>query len=135
MKELKTLSVAVLLSVSSLAIAQSKNMEGCMDMKGMDMKGMDHKKCMEMMHGDDASKKSSAKEGGTHQAKAVVKSVNQDKGTVTLVHEPVKTLDWPAMTMSFLVKDPALFDKLSPNRKVDVEFVKDGSKYVVTRVK
>lgn len=135
MKNLKTLSIAMLLSAASLAVAQSKNMEGCMDMKGMDMKGMDHKKCMEMMHGGDASKKSSAKEGATHQTNAVVKSVDQDKGTVTLAHEPVKTLNWPAMTMSFLVKDQALFDKLSPNKKVDVEFVKDGSKYVVTKVK
>jgi Cu(I)/Ag(I) efflux system protein CusF len=40
---------------------------------------------------------------------------------VTIKDGAVKTLDWPAMTMTFAVKDTALFEKLQPERKVDFQ--------------
>jgi Cu(I)/Ag(I) efflux system protein CusF len=43
-----------------------------------------------------------------------------------LSHEPVKSLNWPAMTMGFKVRDKALFEKLTKGRKVEVEFVQSG---------
>jgi Cu(I)/Ag(I) efflux system protein CusF len=67
--------------------------------------------------------------------KAVVKAVDKVNGKVTLAHEPVKTLNWPAMTMKFSVKDTALFDKLPAGQKVEAEFMQQGSNYVVTGVK
>lgn len=143
MKTTATLSLILALSVSGAALAQSGDMKGmkdhgmkCGDMKGMkgmegmDMKNMDMEKCMKMMGGSDKEAK-----GGAHKTSAVVKKANPEKGTVTLAHEPVETLSWPAMTMAFQVKDKALFDKLKDGKKVDVEFVKDGSDYVVTSVK
>jgi Cu(I)/Ag(I) efflux system protein CusF len=51
-----------------------------------------------------------AEELATHKTTAVVKSVDTANGKVKLAHEPVKSLNWPAMTMNFSVKDPALFD-------------------------
>jgi Cu(I)/Ag(I) efflux system protein CusF len=66
---------------------------------------------------------------------AVVKAVDRAGGKVTLAHEPVKSLNWPAMTMKFSVKDKALFDKLAVGKKVEIEFVQQGSDYVVTGVK
>jgi Cu(I)/Ag(I) efflux system protein CusF len=44
---------------------------------------------------------------------AVVKGVDAANGKVRLAHEPVKSLNWPAMIMGFSVRDPALFDKLA----------------------
>jgi Cu(I)/Ag(I) efflux system protein CusF len=55
-------------------------------------------------------------------------------GKVTLAHEAVDSLKWPAMTMAFSVKDKNLFDKLTTGKKVNVEFVKQGPEYVVTAV-
>lgn len=43
------------------------------------------------------------------------------------------SLNWPAMTMGFAVKDKALLDKLAMGKKV--EFVKEGKGYTVTGVK
>lgn len=145
-----TLPFILALSTSSLAIAQSGGMQG-MDMKNMDMKhcqemkgmqGMDMQKCQEMMNdkdmkGMDMGKPAQGKaaKATTHQATAVVKSVDPAKGTVTLAHGPVKTLNWPAMTMGFKVKDKTLFDKLEMNKDVAVEFVQQGSDYVITSVK
>jgi len=78
---------------------------------------------------------SSRSDKATHEAVGVVKAVDQAKGAVTFAHEPVKSLNWPAMTMAFLVKDRALLDKLPVGKKVGFEFVQQSKEYVVTKVK
>lgn len=70
-----------------------------------------------------------------HEAIGTVTSVDPAAKTVTLAHGPIKSLNWPAMTMGFAVKDKALFDKLSVGKKVDVEIVQQDGKYVITSVK
>lgn len=70
-----------------------------------------------------------------HTATGVVKNLNPGAGTVTFAHEPVKSLNWPAMTMSFRVKDKGLLDKLKEGAKVQFDFVQDGSDYIVTAIK
>jgi Cu(I)/Ag(I) efflux system protein CusF len=96
-----------------------------MDMKGMDMKGMNSEKCKEMMQagGEQGASGSAAVK---HKTVAVVKKVDKDHGKVTLSHEAVDSLKWPAMTMVFSVKDKNLYDKLTAGKKVNVEFVKQG---------
>jgi len=114
MDRLAALSLILALLVPGFAFAQSTGMKG-MDMKGMEM-----------------DKKA---QGTTHKAVGTVKKIDTAKGTVTLDHEPVPSLNWQAMTMTFGVKDKSLFDKLIPDKKVELEFVQQGSNYVVTAVK
>lgn len=109
------------------------NMMQGMAMKGMDMKGMTPAQCNEMMTG--APKSHAAGNEIKHHAVAVVKKVDKARGTVRLDHQAVKSLNWPAMTMNFAVKDKRVLDKLSVGRKVNVEFVKQGSEFVVTAAK
>ena len=71
----------------------------------------------------------------THQATGVVKSMDRAKSAVMLAHDPVKSLNWPAMTMPFTVKDKALLDKLQPGKKIEFQFVQEGKNYVITSVK
>lgn len=104
-------------------------------MKGMDMQGMDAKKCNEMMKGVNKKGTSKVAKSTSHETDAVVKSIDAAHGKVTLAHDPVKSLGWPAMTMGFAIKDKALFDKLAVGSKVHVKFVKEGDGYVVTSVK
>jgi Cu(I)/Ag(I) efflux system protein CusF len=73
--------------------------------------------------------------GQTHRASGTVTTVDQASSKVTISHGPVQTLKWPAMTMTFGVKDKALLGKLSPGKKVDFEFVQQGRDYVVTSAK
>lgn len=152
MKLTAALSIIVTFSISGIASAQpgamkdmekkGMDMQECMnmkgmkngDMKGMDMKGMDAQKCKDMMSGKDNMATKDAMTM-THKAKAVVKDVDAANGKVTLAHEAVKSLNWPAMKMAFSVKDKALFDKLAVGKKVNVEFKKEGTDYVVTAVK
>jgi Cu/Ag efflux protein CusF len=51
---------------------------------------------------------------------AEVKKVDKDGGKVTLKHAEMKSLDMPAMTMVFRVKDDKLWDKLVEGTKVKV---------------
>lgn len=73
--------------------------------------------------------------GAVHHASGVVKKIDESSGTVIIEHGAVKSLNWPAMTMGFTVKDKKLLDKLAVNRKADFEFVQQGDQYVVTAVK
>lgn len=85
------------------------------------------------MKGMDMSRSEASK--GVHKTTAVVKKADPKAGTVTLDHEPVKSLNWPAMSMAFQVRDKALMDKLTAGRKVEVEFEQRGKDYVITSAK
>ena len=70
-----------------------------------------------------------------HRATGVVTKVEPATGRVTIKHDPVKSLNWPGMTMVFKAKDKAVLDKLKKDRKIDFGFVEQGKDYVVTDVK
>lgn len=90
---------------------------------------------MDDMKGMETGKKPAASKHASHMAKGEVKKADAKAGTVTLAHEPVASLNWPAMTMSFKVKDKKLWKKLDEGKTVEVEFVQQGKDYVVTKVK
>lgn len=87
------------------------------------------------MKNSDITMKSSSEAKMTHQAIGVVKKVDTTTGVVTLAHEAVTSMNWPPMTMGFIVKDKMLFDKLLVGSKVSFEFIQDPKGYVVTKVK
>jgi Cu(I)/Ag(I) efflux system periplasmic protein CusF len=114
------LIAAACVFAAPLTHAQSQGMGG-MDMKG-DMKGMDMK----------SDKKGKAK---THEASGTVTKVDPAKSSVTIAHGPVESMKWPAMSMTFKVKDKAMLDKLKKGEKVDVSFMQSGRDYVITQVR
>jgi len=116
MKRTAALTFGLIVLTSSAAWAQGQGM------KGQDMKGM----------GDPGQ--GAKAQGGSHQARGTIKKLDPSKGTVTLAHEPVKSLGWPSMTMGFVVKDKKLFEKLAVDKKVDFVFTQEGSDYVLTSV-
>jgi Cu(I)/Ag(I) efflux system periplasmic protein CusF len=65
---------------------------------------------------------------------AEVKKVDKDAGKVTLKHAEIKSLDMPAMTMVFKVKDDKLWEKLTEGAKVNVAVEKALIGYNVTQV-
>jgi Cu(I)/Ag(I) efflux system protein CusF len=127
MKRIAAFSLLAAFTASGAAIAQPGNMKSCMEMKGMDMKA-----CRDMMNNQ---AQGVSRNGTVHRTSAVVKAVDPGKGTVTLAHQAVESLKWPAMTMVFSVKDKALLGKLAVGKKVDVEFAQQGSEHVITAVK
>ncbi len=116
MKHLVKLSVVLALSVAAPALSHAQSG----GMKGMDMKGME------------SAKKAP---GAVHKGAGTVKNVDSAKGTVTIAHGPVKSLNWPAMTMDFEVRDKAKIAALKPDQKIEFEFVEEKGKYAITGVK
>jgi Cu/Ag efflux protein CusF len=116
MKRLIVLSAVLALSVAMIPLSRAQGMGG-MDMKGMDM-GKDKKS-----------------EGKVHKGSGTVKKVDPAGGKVTIAHGPIPTMKWPAMSMTFTVKDKALLGKFSQDKKVEFEFVEQGSDYVITSAK
>ena len=57
------------------------------------------------------------------QATGVVKAMDVKAGTVTIAHQAISALGWPAMTMAFRVASPALLDKAAVGRKVQFTLV------------
>jgi Cu(I)/Ag(I) efflux system protein CusF len=84
-------------------------------------------------HGHDSA--AANKQAKPHKGVGVVKSVDREKGTVTLAHEPIASLRWPAMTMRFIARDKKMLEKLTPGKKVEFEFVEQGGDYLLTQLK
>ncbi|WP_206091120.1 copper-binding protein, partial [Providencia stuartii] len=74
-------------------------------MEGMNMQNMDAKSCEEMMKGMSVQQANKGAQATRHEAIGTVKSVDPAAGTVTLAHGPIKSLNWPSMTMGFAVKN------------------------------
>jgi Cu(I)/Ag(I) efflux system protein CusF len=122
---LAALSVVVPNIVFAQAGDVSKKDSSGMNMKDMDMKSMDMKS-MEM------NKKGTT---AAHHGVGVIKDINAATGVVTLDHRPIKSLNWPAMTMGFKVNDKTLLDNIKPGNKVDFTLVQAGKDYVITSIK
>lgn len=69
-----------------------------------------------------------------HRAIGIVTKVAREMGVLMIAHEPVASLDWPAMTMTFAVRDEALFDKVEQGDTISFDFVQSGESYTVIRI-
>jgi Cu(I)/Ag(I) efflux system protein CusF len=71
----------------------------------------------------------------THTAVGVIKKIEPASGTITLRHEPIAALGWPAMTMPFAVKDKKILTALKPEQKVEFDFVQQGAAPIITSIR
>ena len=68
-----------------------------------------------------------------HQAVGVLNALDAAAGTVTISHEPVASLKWPAMKMDFVLANPSLVAGVKPGAAIEFEFVERGpGEWVVT---
>ena len=109
--------------VPNVASAQSNDMKksspAATTMQGMDMKGM----------GVESKAVTTS-----HKGIGVVKAINTTDGVVTLMHEPIRSLNWPAMTMGFKVSEKKLMDKIKSGDNVEFTLVQAGKEYVITSI-
>jgi Cu(I)/Ag(I) efflux system periplasmic protein CusF len=63
-----------------------------------------------------------------------IRKVDKDARKITIKHGPMPTLDMPAMTMVFQVKDPAMLGQVKAGDKVKFEAQKLGGAYTVTKI-
>ena len=70
-----------------------------------------------------------------HKTTGVVKKLDAKAGTASIAHDPVPSLKWPGMTMTFKAKDKSVLEKLAVDRRIEFEFEQQGKDYVITTAK
>ena len=63
-----------------------------------------------------------------------VRKIDREARKITLKHGEIKSLDMPAMTMVFVVKDKAMIDMLKTGDKVKFRVINDAGKLTVTDI-
>jgi len=63
-----------------------------------------------------------------------VRKVDKDTRKITLKHGDMPSLEMPAMTMVFQVKDPAMIDTVKAGDKVRFTAQKAGGAFVITEI-
>src|SRR3546814_15683778 len=68
------------------------------------------------------------------QGVGVVKAIDTAKGAITLPHEAIAAIGWPAMTMPFKVASPGLLTHGNVGDKVKFTFHQDRAGSTVTAI-
>ena len=69
-----------------------------------------------------------------HQAQGTLNAINAD-GTVNITHGPVETLDWPGMTMDFMLANSSLAGNVRIGSTITFEIVeRKPGEWVITRL-
>ncbi len=96
---------------------------GSLPVYAMDMEGMD----MGNMH--------STAKNAESEAIGVIDGIDAAKGVLTISHEPIKSLGWPAMTMDFMVTNKKLLGKAAKGQKIQFAFIQQHGDYLITKIK
>ena len=123
------LAAALLLAIASVpALAQQTSGQPMQNMPMHDMGKMpmqDMPGMKGMMHSNQASAE------GT----GVVEAVDTAKGTVTIKHQAIASIHWPAMTMTFKAAKPELLKGVKVGEKVQFGLHVNGMQGTVTWIK
>jgi Cu/Ag efflux protein CusF len=87
-------------------------------------------------YADDAHHKKGAAGATTSAAMAdgEIRKVDKDAKKITIKHGPLESLDMPAMTMVFQVKEPAMLDQVKTGDKVKFQAEKVGGAFTITKL-
>ena len=64
-----------------------------------------------------------------------VRRVDKDAQKITIRHGPLPSLDMPAMTMVYHVKDPAMLDQVKAGDKIQFDAEKVDGAFTVTKIR
>lgn len=71
-----------------------------------------------------------------HHGEGRVEAVDAASGAITLAHQPIASLKWPAMTMDFVLANAALAKDLRPGAAVGFDFVeRKPGEWVITAIR
>jgi Cu(I)/Ag(I) efflux system periplasmic protein CusF len=83
-------------------------------------------------HGDHAAPAAAAAQApaaATVEGTGVVRKIDAAGASVTIDHDPIRSLNWPAMTMAFKVPDKAVLEQMKVGAKV--RFLLSGGHTIV----
>ena len=86
-------------------------------------------------HGADSANSQTGGQKQVHKAQGTVNRIDENAGKLNVSHEAIPSLNWPAMTMDFQVKDKSVLKGVTPGQKVTMDIEQQGpGKFVVTRL-
>ena len=59
--------------------------------------------------------------------------IDRINALVSINHDPIPTLDWPRMTMSFRLRESALAEQVKEGDVVEFFLEKSGSDYIIVK--
>jgi Cu(I)/Ag(I) efflux system membrane fusion protein len=69
-----------------------------------------------------------------HQAQGILEAIHPD-GTLSITHDPIPALKWPAMTMDFALANPSLATNIKLGSKISFEIVeRSEGEWVITKL-
>ena len=83
---------------------------------------------------DELKPDNSITEPGVITGKGIVDSLMIDHGMITLQHEAIESLGWPAMTMDFITDEGTSLQGLATGDVVIFELVKKSDKYLISAI-
>jgi len=69
----------------------------------------------------------------TATTRGTIKAIDTESGKITIAHEPVPAMDWPAMTMAFKAT-PEQIASVKVDQKVQFEFEAQGMDAKLTKI-
>jgi membrane fusion protein, copper/silver efflux system len=82
--------------------------------------------------GGTTSSVAAAGTAATHSGTGKIESVSGS--IVTIAHEEIKSIGWPAMQMGFAAANPALLNGIQPGDRVTFAFTANGSTMTLTKI-
>lgn len=70
----------------------------------------------------------------TAKGQGVVVSLMLDHGMITLQHDAIESLDWPAMEMDFITLDGVSLEGLASGDKVEFELIKNDDRFLISSI-
>ena len=68
-----------------------------------------------------------------HHGEGTLNAIDAESGSVTISHQPIASLKWPAMKMDFMLANPSLVSGLKPGAAISFEFVeRSPGEWVIT---
>ena len=147
MKTRSILLGAILMATITPAFAQATSgtqgmkMDQSMQSMPMHRNGSDTKMMMDCMQMHQGMKDKNMKSGQgmpcanqTAQGTGVVEAIDTAKGTVTIKHQAIASIQWPAMTMTFKADPPRLLKDVKVGEKVNFTLHPAGKDSTVTAI-
>lgn len=140
--------LAALTPVLARAPSWTQDMPMKQNMHGMPMHPQDSSMkmmdCMQMRQGMQGMQGNGMKNGQgmqgmpcaqqTAKGTGVVEAIDPAKGTVTIRHEAIASIRWPAMTMTFKAESPRLLQGIAVGERVNFSLHPSGMHSTVTAI-
>jgi Cu(I)/Ag(I) efflux system membrane fusion protein len=70
-----------------------------------------------------------------HRGEGTIKAIDFTQNKITLAHDPIASLQWPAMTMDFSFLETTLLQSLRPGQKVVFEIIEESAgEFVIVHI-